>query len=198
MKYMLFWLAVLLPAATRSLAETRTNSIPVLTLSEAHELALRHHPQIAAADYRARAAEQVVKEARAGFLPAATLYGTAAGADSQDTRIMAGGLNNPSVFNRAAEGLGLSQLITDFGRTANLTASSRFRAQAEGRNADATREQVLLQVDTSYFGALQARAVLEVARQTLDTRQLLLDQVSLLASNHLKSELDVSFAQVSL
>jgi len=111
---------------------------------------------------------------------------------------MAGGLNNPSVFDRAAGGLGISQLITDFGRTANLTASSRFQAQAENQNANVTREQVLLQADTAYFNALAAQAVLRVAQQTFTTRQLLLDQVTALATNKLRSELDVSFAQVEL
>jgi outer membrane protein len=56
----------------------------------------------------------------------------------------------------------------------------------------------LLQVNVSYFGALEAQAVLHVAQQTVDTRQLLLDQVSLLASNKLRSELDVSFARVAV
>ena len=37
-----------------------------------------------------------------------------------------------------------------------------------------------------------------VAQQTFDTRQLLLDQVTALATNKLRSELDVSFAQVAL
>ena len=37
-----------------------------------------------------------------------------------------------------------------------------------------------------------------VARQTLNTRQLLVDRVTVLAQNKLKSDLDVSFAQVAL
>jgi outer membrane protein len=40
--------------------------------------------------------------------------------------------------------------------------------------------------------------VLNVARQTLSTRQVVLDQVSALASNKLKSDLDVSFARVNV
>src|ERR1700730_6367167 len=111
---------------------------------------------------------------------------------------MAGGLNNPTVFSRTAVGAGLSQLITDFGRTANLAASSRLRSSAADQSALATREQVLLEVDRNYFGALQAQGVQAVARQTLDTRQLLLDRVSILAANKLKSDLDVSFARVGL
>jgi outer membrane protein len=179
-------------------AETNEPSTLTLTLAAAQGLALKNHPQIAAADYRVLAAQEVIKESRAAYFPQANLYGSAVGADSTATRIEAGGLNNPSVFNRAAGGVGLSQLLTDFGRTANLTASSRFQAQAESQNANATREQVLLNVDADYFSALEAQAVMNVARQTLDTRQLLLDQVTLMASNKLKSELDVSFSRVSL
>jgi outer membrane protein len=175
-----------------------TNEFPTLTLAAAHEMALKNHPQIVAADYRVLAAQEVIKESRSAFFPQVNLYGSAVGADSTATRIEAGGLNNPSVFNRAAGGLGLSQLLTDFGRTANLTASSKFQAQAESQSANATREQVLLNVDVNYFATLQAQAVMNVARQTLDTRQLLLDQVTVLASNKLKSDLDVSFSKVAL
>jgi outer membrane protein len=176
-----------------------TNNTPtVLTLADAAKLALQNHPQIASANYRALAAQEAVKQTRAGYFPKADLYADAVGANDEGTRIMAGGLNNPSVFDRGAGGLAVSQLITDFGRTANLTASSKFQAQAENQNANATREQVLLQVSVSYFGALEAQAVLQVAQQTVDTRQLLLDQVSLLASNKLRSELDVSFARVAV
>ena len=107
-------------------------------------------------------------------------------------------MNNPSVFNRAAFGAGASQLITDFGRTYNLAASTKLQASAETQNAQATREQVLLEVDRDYFSVLQAQALENVAQQTVDTRQLLLDRVSILAANKLKSELDVSFARVSL
>ena len=175
-----------------------TNALQTLRLDEAHELALKNHPQIAAANYRALAAQEAIKEARSELFPRANIYGSAVGADSKDTRIEAGGLNNPSVFDRAAGGLGVSQLITDFGRTGNLTASSKYQAQAANQNANATREQVLLSVDENYFGTLQAEAVMNVARQTVDTRQLILDQVALLASNKLKSDLDVSFAKVAL
>jgi outer membrane protein TolC len=97
-----------------------------------------------------------------------------------------------------AGGLAAHRLLFDFGRTFHLTASSKLQALAENQNANATRAQVLLQVNTGYFGALGAQAVLRVAQQTVDTRQLLLDQVTLLASNKLKSELDVSFARVAV
>lgn len=176
----------------------QTNDWPTLTLAQAESIALRNHPQVAAADYRVLAAREAVTETRSGYFPQVNLYGDAVGANSEDARILAGGINNPSVYRRVAGGVEASQLITDFGKTANLTASSKFQAQAENQNATATREQVLLQAGTAYLGTLQAQAVLRVAQQTFDTRQLLLDQVTLLASNKLKSELDVSFARVAV
>ena len=175
-----------------------TNVPPALTLTNAQALALRLHPQIASANYLVLAAEEVVKESRSGYFPQVNLYGTAVGANDENTRILAGGLNNPSVYDRAAGGLQVNQLITDFGRTANLTASSKLQAAAENQNLELTREQALLQVDTGYYGALGAQAVLHVAQQTLQTRQLLLDQVTSLATNLLRSQLDVSFAEVQV
>jgi outer membrane protein len=197
MKRIIFTLVIFAAYAGEVFADA-PNVPPVLTLADAQKIALQNHPQIAAADYRALAAREVLTETRAGYYPNANLYGDVVGANSEDARILAGGLNNPSVYNRVAGGASVSQLITDFGRTANLVASSKFQSQAENQNADATREQVLLQVNVNYFGTLGAQAVLHVAQQTLDTRQLLLDQVTLLASNKLKSELDVSFADVAV
>jgi outer membrane protein len=167
-----------------------------LTLEQARALALKNHPDIAAADYRAQAQQQVYVQSRAALLPQVTLYADAVHAGADDTRLMAGGINNPSVFTRTALGVGASQLITDFGHTANLAASSRLQASAAQDAALTTRAQVLLAVDHDYFAVLQAQAVEAVARQTLQTRQLLLQRVSILAENKLKSELDVSFAQV--
>jgi outer membrane protein len=189
---------ICLALATPGIAQTNSTTPAVLTLADAEKLALQNHPQIAAANYRALAAQEVVTETCAGFFPTINAYGNAVGAESEDARIMAGGINNPSIYDRVAGGLAANLLIFDFGRTANLTASSKFQAQAENQNASATREQVLLQVNTGYFNALAAQVVLRVAQQTVDTRQLLLDQVTLLASNKLKSALDVSFARVAV
>ncbi len=198
MKRIMPIIAACLLVTGRVAAEETTNALPVLTLEAAQEIALKNHPQIAAANYRSLAAEEAVKETRAGFFPNATLYADAVVANDQGTRILAGGLNNPSVYDRGAGGLAVNQLITDFGKTANLTASSKFHARAEDENANTTREQIFLRVRVGYYSALEAQAVLQVAQQTLDTRQLLLEQVSVLASNQIKSELDVSFARVAL
>lgn len=190
---------IVFSCALTALAFGQATNVPAfLTLADAEKIALQFHPQIKQANYLALAAQEAVKEARSGFFPTVNLYGDAVGVTSEGARITAGGLNNPSVYDRVAGGGQLNQLITDFGRTANLTASSKYQAWAEDQNANATREQVLLQVDGSYFTALEAQAVLRVAQQTFDTRKILLDQITALATNKLRSQLDVSFARVEL
>ena len=90
------------------------------------------------------------------------------------------------------------QLITDSGRTSSLISSSRLQAQATAQNAQATRYDVILAVNRSYFDVLHAQAVVKVAEETVSARQLLSDQVTELARNNLKSQLDVSFAEVNV
>jgi outer membrane protein len=191
-----FACAVLLGVAFTT---ARGAEAPTLRLQEAHETALRNHPQIHVADLRALAARQVSRQVQAAFYPTLAANVMSVGTADENTRLAAiGGLNNPSIFDRNAEGLVLSQLITDFGRTANLSGSAKLQAQAEAQTAQATREQILLAVDASFFAAQQAQSVTLVAQQTVSTRQLFLDQVTALASNKLRSELDVSFAKVNV
>jgi outer membrane protein len=198
MKSCLLILLLGLPGAGLAMGANSAGPVQALTLAQAHELALQNHPQLAAAQLRALASLEVVRETRSSFFPVANAYVTAVDAGNENTRILAGGLNNPSIYDRVAGGVSVSQTITDFGQTSNLTASAKSQAKAEGQNSMATREEVLLNVDVNYFSLLEAQAVLRVAQQTLNTRQLFLDQVNALAANKLKSELDVSFAQVAL
>ncbi|MDQ6663768.1 MAG: TolC family protein [Acidobacteriota bacterium] len=168
-----------------------------LTLTQAEAIAVKNHPDVSAALLRAAAANQVTLEIRSAALP--TIYGSVTGAGAlANSRIAAGNLNNPVIYNRFASGVTFGQLITDFGRTANLTESSRLRAEAERDNAQATREDIILQLDRAYYAALRAQTVSVVATETVGARQTVSDQVTALANSKLKSGLDVSFANVNL
>jgi outer membrane protein len=168
-----------------------------LSLKQAEALAVQNNPQISVARLTALASEQVTREVRSNLWPTATVNLT--GADAHDnSRITAGALNNPIIYRRAAAGVSVQQLITDFGRTTNLAASANLQAKAENQNAIATKEEILLAVDQAFYGALQAHAVLRVAEQTVSARQALSDQVDALFKSKLKSQLDLSFANVNL
>jgi outer membrane protein len=172
-------------------------AIQALTLRQAEQIALQNHPQIQAALNLAGASEARVTQARAAYYP--TVYGSATGAYAENnSRLGAGALNNPVIYDRFAEGITASQLVTDFGRTHELVKSSNLHAQAQQENVVTTRADVLLQVDQSYFAVLKAQAVLSVAEQTVTARQLVSDQVTELEKNKIKSGLDVSFANVDL
>ena len=102
------------------------------------------------------------------------------------------------VWDRFGQGITVSQLITDSGRTRNLVASSKLQAQASNQTYQATRYDILLRVNQAYFDALRAQAIVKVADETVAARQLVVDQVTALAQSKLRSLLDVSFASVNL
>lgn len=169
----------------------------LLSLKDAQALALKDNPQISVARLTALGSQQVTREVRSNLWPTATADLTAVDADP-GSRITAGALNNPSIYQRAAAGATVSQLLTDFGRTKNLISSANLTAKAESQNAVATKEQILLAVDQAFYNALQTQAVLTVAQRTVSDRQTVADQVGALYKNKLKSELDFSFANVNL
>jgi outer membrane protein len=197
MRSALYTLLMAAAATSIAVAQAAPPSPPVLSLKDAERQALDRNPQIRAQHYVALAAQETTREARSAYFP--TAYASVTGAGAQDgTRIAAGGLNNPTILDRFAAGFAVSQLITDFGRTSAVVQSLTLNADARERDVDARRADVLLQVDRAYFNALRAQAVMKVAQQTVDARQLVVDQVEALANSNLKSSLDVSFAKVNL
>jgi outer membrane protein len=200
-------LALLLGAlalSTQSLAQSgpagqnpSSSNVARLSVKEAELIALKNNPTISVARLNALASEQVTREVSSSLWPQA--YASLTAVDARNnSRITAGALNNPIVYTRAAGGAMVTQLITDFGHTTNLVAGARLQAKADEQGAVATKEDVLLAVDQAFYSALQSHAVLRVAEQTVASRQLLSDQVSALTKSKLKSDLDLSFANVNL
>jgi outer membrane protein len=160
-------------------------------------MALAHNPNISIAHLLQLAQTQVTREVRAGEMPDAAANLTAVGAHD-NSRITAGALNNPIVYNRAAGGLTVRQLITDFGRTRNLVKNAQSNAQAQVDTERATVEDITLAVDEAFYQALTAQSVLKVAQQTLATRQATGEQVGALTQQKLRSTLDLSLADVQV
>ena len=190
-------LLVLLMVGAGSRARAQNTAPVPLTLKDAEALALKNHPQVLAAQATVREYSELVVEARSAYFPTLEADLTGSGGNPQG-RIGAGYLPASRLFDRLGTGISLSQLITDSGRTPNLVASSRLQAQASQRTYEATRYDVLLAVDQAYFAALRAQALVKVAEQTVAARQIMSDQVTELAKNKLRSEVDVAFADVNL
>ncbi len=188
------FVAAFLLASTAAWSQTNP---PQLSLEQAVRIALKDHPLVLASQAGYLRADEIVTENRSAYYP--TLSGVATGTQANlNARLGAGLLNDPRLFTHFGAGLTLSQLITDSGRTPNLVANAKLTAQAGREDYRATRYDVILGVNQAYYEVLLAQQLIKVAQQTVKARQTLVDQISELTKNRLRSDVDVSFAQVSL
>jgi outer membrane protein len=194
--------AAAMPSAMSQGSPTQTDNAapgqnPRLTQADAEKMAIKNNPRVSVARLLALAQHQVVRETRAAELPTGVASITAEDAENA-SRISAGSLTTSRLFEHAGAGGGFTQLITDFGKTSNLVASSKLQERAQNANALATTADIVLATDQAFFNALQAEALLKVAEQNVSTRQTTEKQISELTKNKLKSTLDLSFAEVNL
>ncbi len=168
-----------------------------LTLLQAEKIALANNPRIQIGELQAKIQHERIRQARSYELP--SVNGNLTGVEANEaSRLSTGSLGAPRLLTHAGAGVEVNQIITDFGRTRNLIASASLTEQARRADAQATREDIILAADQVFFQTLEAQATLAVTTQTVSTRQSLVDQVSALTASKLKSDLDLSFAQVSL
>lgn len=168
-----------------------------LSLKDAEQLAIKNNPRITIGRLLALAQHQVFREARSTELP--TFQGNVTAVDAHEgSRIGAGSLTASRLLEHAGAGVTLSQLLTDFGRTTNLVSAAKLREKAQNATALATTEDIVLATDQAFYNALENQALLKVAQQTVTTRQSIEHQIEELAKNNLKSNLDLTFAQVNL
>lgn len=178
-------------------ANSSSNDPVLLTRQQAETIALANNPRIHIGQLLAKVQHQVVRETRSGELPDLSGNLTAVQAE-EASRISAGSLTASRLLEHAGMGVQVNQLITDFGHTQNLVASAKLNEKARLADAEASREDIVLATDQVFYQAIEAQATLKVAEQTVSARQTLVDQVSALTSAKLKSDLDLSFAQVNL
>jgi outer membrane protein len=170
---------------------------PKLTVADAERMAIQHNPNVSIAHLLQLAQAQVTRETRSTEMPTTFANLTAVGAHD-NSRITAGAINNPSVYNRAAGGLTADQLITDFGRTHNLVKSAQSNTRAQLETERATEQDIILAVDQVFYQTLTAQSVLRVAEQTVATRQATHEQIEALTRSKLRSTLDLSLADVQV
>ena len=103
------------------------------------------------------------------------------------------------LFEHAAAGGSGTQLITDFGRTRNLVASSKLQEKAQNASTLATTDDIVARHRPGILRRTASPgAAASVAQQNVDTRQTTQTQVNQMTKNNLKSTLDLSFADVNL
>jgi outer membrane protein len=173
---------------------------PKLTVAQAEQMALKNNPNISVAQLFALAKEQVTREVFSAELP--TVTGALVATDSNlNGRLAADAqapFDNPRIINRFAGGAEVNQLITDFGHTGNLVRSAKFNAKAQVEQEKATELDITLVTDQAFYDALTAQAVLKVAKETVYQRESTDEQVRALTKFKLRSDVDLSFADVQV
>ena len=157
------------PASAPATAAPDAN-LPQLTLAQAEQMAIRNNPRVSVGKLVALAQHEVTREAKSAELPTANAAATAVQAE-EASRISAGSLTASRLLQHVGGGANFTQLIYDFGHTHNLVLSRKLEEKASNASALATTEEIVLAADQAFYDALTAQAELNVARQTVSTRQ---------------------------
>jgi outer membrane protein len=184
------------PYQQRPLVATSTATISI-TRTDAEHLALKNNPRVTASHLLALAAGQVTRETRAGELPQVSVTITAEKA-KDGSRIGSDGLTDSRLYTHAGTGGSVSQLITDFGHTQNLIATSKLQQKSQDQNALATEQDVLLATDQAFYRLLNAQSLLDVTKATVTARRDVQNLTSALTKSALKSDLDLNIASADL
>jgi outer membrane protein len=188
--------ALLLARASHAQAVSNVVTPQALTLDQAETTALANQPRLLAAQLRARASSEKIREARAGLFSTVGFNATGVRVADTGTSTAAANITTSSLSDRFAYGASLAQLVTDFGRTSALIGNARSNNEAQRYLAMLTRAQVRLNVREAFYQVLGAEAVLRSAQAAQANRQLISRQLLALAQNQLRSTLDVNFASV--
>jgi outer membrane protein len=185
------------PATVAPTSAEPDASLPQLTLAEAEQIAVRNNPRVSVGKLMALAQHEIYREAKSAELPTVNAAATAVQA-AEASRLSAGSLTASRLLQHVGGGANFTQLIYDFGHTHNLVLSRKLEEKASNASALATTEEIVLATDQAFYDALTAQAELNVARQTVNTRQATETQVGEMTRNKIKSALDLSFADVDL
>jgi outer membrane protein len=164
----------------------------VLTLAQVQEAALGHQPQVLVARAATDVAVAQAQQTRAPLLP--QVIGTAQYTRETGNYVQRPGFIPPTVSSSGPTiatpgpsltqsfdvwnfGVNATQLIYDFGQTAQRYRAASANADAVRTAETTTRVLVLLTVRRAYFNARAMKELVNVARETLDDQNKHLGQV---------------------
>ena len=198
-------LTILIPALSPAAdAPTQPQALPaqtaapqpgnVLTLDEAIQIALENHPSIRASKERIGAQEAVVGQQMAAYYPLINMNnfyrtGNQSGTSTGVT---------PNAFDTFFSAGSLNLVLYNFGKREGNVQSARDTLDATGFNYKTTADGVILGVKQAYFTYLGLRALVKVADETVNSRQLLADQARGFYEVGTRARIDVARADSNL
>lgn len=178
-----------------------------LTLADCYRIAEQNHPDLTTARDLEQAAEARLGERHSAYLPRLDFgishnqqtynYAPTPGTEPRlFTQFYRGESASTSPYYYA--GLNFSQTIYDFGRTRASVKRGRAEVAATQQNSDRVRQQILLNVRTSYFGVLAAQELVGVRQNAVQDQSRHLEQIQAFFQVGRSPKIDVTRQQVEL
>ena len=146
-----------------------------LTIDDAVGTALANHPDVVAAGAQIEIADAQARQARAPLLPQLDLtgrYGYSWTDSGSATNATADSSSGDSYSATLSGGL----LLWDFGQSANRWRSAKAATAAAEGDAETVRQTTILNARLAFLDALETRALIQVARETLTNQERHLGQ----------------------
>ena len=187
-----------------------------LTLARAESLALQHQPNVGVAAGQTEASQGRVEEARAGYLPQATITGVyqrttgnfaprPGGLPSSAVNTMTGMPiveASPSwsgrTYNYFNLGATASQLIYDFGQTNGKWHAAQASRDAARENERTVRVQTLFGVRRAYLQARAQAELLAVAQDTVKNQERHVTQTQGFVRAGMRPDIDLATVRTDL
>ena len=153
---------------------------PVLAgdLSDSIHKAIVHNPDVLVTQDDARAIEQNVREAKAGYLPRVDVYAGVGGEKSDNTSTLAAtGRQGYRGLHREESGIKITQMLFDGFFTKNEVARQKATLQAASYRVLAAAEDVGLRATQTYLDVLRRQEQVALAKDNLAAHQRIYDQI---------------------
>ncbi|HTM89333.1 MAG TPA: TolC family protein [Terriglobales bacterium] len=178
-----------------------------LTLADCYRIAEQNHPDLATAQDLVQASQARLRQRHSAYLPRLdfgishnqTTYNYApqpGTSPRQFAQFYQGESATTSPYYYA--GLNFSQTIYDFGRTRGSVQRGQAELAASEQNRERTRQQVLLNVRTSYFGVLAAQELVTVRQNAVQDQTRHLEQIQAFFQVGRSPKIDLTRQEVQL
>jgi outer membrane protein len=176
-----------------------------LTLSEAINVALHHHPAIKEYKERSQSAQAQIGISRANLLPQVSstssyYYGNSVPSSSLNIPSGFGplGISQGNVSDFMVHSFQVNQLLFDFGKTLGQIGRSKALYDVSQMDLANIRQQVALDVKTAFFGYLAAAQAVVVSGDNLKLNEDLVRQAQGFYQVGAKAKIDVTTAEANL
>jgi len=173
-----------------------TNISGVLTLDQAVQFALDHHPGVQIGNATVNLASSGVTQNVSNYYPQISAVGSFTRNDGTFVFNTPGFPIRTQTYNNLTGALQVTQTIFDFGKTINRVSATNRLYDAALASLDSTKESVIMNVRIAFYDYMQQEQVVAVNQEAVDqTSQHLTESKAFYAVGK-RAQLDVTKAEV--